>query len=129
MIAIDTNVLVRFLTGDDRWQFEKARHLFETENILIPVTVLLETEWVLRYAYQFQPQQIADTFAALLGLPMVYAETPRIIAQALEWHIKGLDFADALHLAKSPDAQAFVTFDKDLIKNGTVLSPIPLREP
>ena len=52
MIAVDTNVLVRLLTGDDPAQTQRAVELFAQESILIPKTVLLETEWVLRYSYE-----------------------------------------------------------------------------
>ncbi|MCP5410517.1 MAG: PIN domain-containing protein, partial [Chromatiaceae bacterium] len=51
MIGVDTNVLVRLLTRDDEAQFRKALKLFQQEEIFIPKTVFLETEWVLRYAY------------------------------------------------------------------------------
>jgi len=53
MISVDTNVIVRLLTGDDRPQFKRDRSLFEKESIFITTTVILETEWVLRYAYHF----------------------------------------------------------------------------
>ena len=55
MIAVDTNVLVRLLTGDDPAQTRRAADLFAQESILIPKTVLLETEWVLRYRYELAP--------------------------------------------------------------------------
>jgi len=55
MIAVDTNVLVRLLTGDDPAQTQRAVELFAQESILIPKTVLLETEWVLRYRYELAP--------------------------------------------------------------------------
>lgn len=58
MVAADTNVLVRLLTRDDERQFEKSVALFRERTIFIPNTVVLETEWVLRYGYQFTPSQI-----------------------------------------------------------------------
>ena len=54
MIAVDTNVLVRLLTGDDPAQTQRSVELFAQESILIPKTVLLETEWVLRYSYELR---------------------------------------------------------------------------
>ncbi|MCI5218515.1 MAG: type II toxin-antitoxin system VapC family toxin [Candidatus Electrothrix sp. LOE2] len=51
MVSADTNVIVRLLVGDDKSQSEKAKQLFEQEEIFIPTTVVLECEWVLRYAY------------------------------------------------------------------------------
>jgi predicted nucleic-acid-binding protein len=58
MISVDTSVVVRLLTGDDQAQFERAKVLFAKESIIITTSVILECEWVLRYAYHssFAPQ-------------------------------------------------------------------------
>ena len=53
IIALDTNVVVRFLTNDDAIQARRARRLIEQNEVVIPLTVLLEAEWVLRAAYGF----------------------------------------------------------------------------
>lgn len=55
MIAIDTNIVVRFLTQDDPAQFKQAARLFRETELFIAESVLLETEWVLRFAYGFSP--------------------------------------------------------------------------
>ena len=128
MISVDTNIIVRLLTGDDQPQFKRARSLFEKESIFITTTVILETEWVLRYAYNFKPLKIADAFQSLFGLSNVQLEEPLIIAAAIEWHKKDLDFADALHLAKSQASRSFATFDKKLIKKALKLTNIPILE-
>jgi len=129
MISVDTNIIVRLLTGDDQPQFKRARSLFEKESIFITTTVILETEWVLRYAYHFKPLKIAVAFQSLFGLSNVQLEEPLIIAAAIEWHKKDLDFADALHLAKSQASRSFATFDKKLIKKALKLTNIPISEP
>jgi predicted nucleic-acid-binding protein len=129
MISVDTNVIVRLLTGDDQPQLKKAKSLFENERIFITTTVVLETEWVLRYAYRFKPFQIADAFQALFGLLNVQLEEPHIVADAIKWHKKDLDFADALHLSKSQNSRSFATFDKKLIKKALKLTNIPVSEP
>lgn len=112
MVAVDTNIIVRFLTRDDIEQYKKAYLLFQQEDIFIPHTVILETEWVLRYAYQFKPDAICQAFKKLLGLKNVYMHQAGLIAQAIELHQQGMDFADALHLLHCEDQQAFYTFDK-----------------
>lgn len=48
MIALDTNILVRFFVRDDEGQALKARALIAASQVLILTTVLMETEWVLR---------------------------------------------------------------------------------
>ena len=115
MIAVDTNILVRFLTGDDKHQFKKALALFKSYDVFIPDTVILESEWVLRYAYRFPPNAICRAFTNLFGLPNVHVTNPTLIAQAIQWHEQGLDFADALHLALSQQYDQFFTFDSKLI--------------
>ena len=129
MISADTNVIVRLLTGDDPTQLKRAEALFSREEVLVTPTVLLECEWVLRYAYRFKPTEIVRAFESLLGLPNVYPQEPVVILTAIEWHKQGLDFVDALHLAKSQEAEAFVTFDKKLVRAASRASNIPVKEP
>ncbi len=52
MISVDTNLLVRILTNDDPIQARRAVRILRSDDIYIPKTVLLETEWVLRHAYE-----------------------------------------------------------------------------
>jgi predicted nucleic-acid-binding protein len=116
MIAIDTNIVVRLLTRDDDDQYQKAYKLFNEHVVFIADTVILETEWVLRFAYNFDNQHIANALAKLFGLPNVHINHPALLAQALAWHMQGLDFADAFHLANSQQCTTFFTFDKKMIK-------------
>ena len=113
MISIDTNVLIRLLTGDDKEQCNKAKHLFANEHIYITKTVILETEWVLRYAYEFKAEAIADAFIKLLGQPNVLVEDAHHIASAARLLQNRLDFSDALHLTCSQN-YVFATFDRKL---------------
>ena len=64
MLAVDTNVLVRFLARDDTGQTARADHLLRVNRIWIPKTVLLETEWVLRNSYAFDRIGSQRIFAA-----------------------------------------------------------------
>jgi predicted nucleic-acid-binding protein len=116
MIAVDTNVLVRLLTGDDPAQTRLAADLFAQESIFIPKTVLLETEWVLRYRYELSPTVILTAFRKLLGLPQVEVEDNNVLVEALARYEEGMDFADALHLASVGEADQFATFDARLKK-------------
>jgi predicted nucleic-acid-binding protein len=127
--AIDTNVIVRFLTGDDKVQARAARTLIEAGDIFIATTVLLESEWVLRSGYDLAPGRIVAALRDLAGLPGVAVEEPARLAQALDWMSKGIDFADALHLAKAQGCSAFLSFDRKLIKSATGCSPIPVITP
>jgi predicted nucleic-acid-binding protein len=114
MNGVDTNVLVRLLTRDDPVQYRQAYELFEHgAQIFLAPTVLLETEWVLRYAYDFSAEQINGALRALCGLPSVTVGSALAVEKALLWHEQGLDFADALHLA-SGGGDLFHTFDRRL---------------
>jgi len=112
VIAVDTNVIVRFLTHDDERQYKKSFAIFNTKEVFIPDTVILETEWVLRYAYKFSPEDICNAFVNLFGLKNIHLSNPIFISQAIEWHLKGLDFSDALHLTQCQQYEKLYTFDK-----------------
>ncbi len=129
MIAVDTNVVIRFLTHDDEAQARKATAIFKKRNIYIPDTVILETEWVLRYAYNFPVQDICGAFIKLFGLPNIHLSNPIWMSQAIQWHQQGLDFADALHLVNSQACKQFMTFDARLVNKAKGLSSCKVKCP
>ena len=111
--AIDTNVLIRILTHDDPAQTEKALEVLEGDLVCVPVTVMLETEWVLRHAYSLPRPQITRVFRQLADSSGILLDEHEAIANAIALHDTGLDFADALHLSLSRGkADRFCTFDK-----------------
>ncbi len=117
MRAVDTNVVVRFLTGDDPRQAARARAIIGHEPVFIPRTVILETEWVLRAVYDLSPGRVIPALRALAGLPDIAVEDAPLVARALDWAETGLDFADALHLAAAADCATFLTFDRRLARS------------
>jgi predicted nucleic-acid-binding protein len=129
MLALDTNVVVRYLTRDEAEQFAKASALILHEDVYLPATVLLETEWVLRRAYRFSRERIGAALAAFAGLPRVRLEDPASAAKALDWMRRGMDFADALHLAKAQGCEAFVSFDRRFAAVANPLSDLKVRAP
>ncbi|MBE9490576.1 MAG: type II toxin-antitoxin system VapC family toxin [Bacteroidetes bacterium] len=112
MISVDTNIIIRFLTHDNKQQFKKAFSIFNSYEIYISDTVVLETEWVLRFAYKFSPEDICNAFVNLFGLKNIHLSNPVFISQAIEWHRSGLDFSDALHLTQCQQYEKLYTFDK-----------------
>ena len=129
MRAIDTNVVVRFLTNDDKCQAQTARAAIGAGDIFVAATVLLETEWVLRSAYGFEPARIADSFQNLAGLPTITVEEPGRLARAIGWMRQGMDFADALHLAKADGCTVFLSFDQALARLAMTSGAIPVEAP
>lgn len=129
MISVDTNVVVRLLTRDDDIQHTLAVRVFETSEVFITDTVLLETEWVLRCAYGFERADICQAFTNLLGLKNVSVLDPHAIMRALEWHGDQLGFSDALHLSLSENHSEFMTFNKRLVKQAKGLSTCVVKSP
>ncbi len=123
MIAIDTSILVRLVTHDDDAQAKRAAALFEREQIYVGKTVLLETEWVLRFSYELSRPVILNALKNSVGLPQVTVEDSPAVAEALDLFETGMDFADALHLASSREAAHFATFDERLKKRADAASP------
>jgi predicted nucleic-acid-binding protein len=127
--AVDTNVLVRFLIGDDPAQAQRARAVVGQEPIFVPRSVILEAEWVLRGVYDLPKSRVIAALRAFAGLPSVAIEDSSLVAKALDWAEAGMDFADALHLASAATCDAFLTFDKQLVRSGTKLGGVPVLEP
>lgn len=120
MAALDTNVVVRWLTDDDAKQSAIVARLFESaakagERLFVPVTVMLETEWVLRARYRFEKASVTAALDALLSVAELEFQTEPALEQAV-WHYKRTgapDFADCLHLALVSQAGQgpLLTFD------------------
>jgi predicted nucleic-acid-binding protein len=121
MIAVDTNVVVRLLVGDDLKQTKTARALFEREIVWISRTVLLETAWVLDSVYGLEDRQVAASLGGLLGLAQVKVEDGEGVRLALDWAAQGMDLSDAIHLSGVPDSTRFTTFDRGLVRSAKKL--------
>jgi predicted nucleic-acid-binding protein len=116
MIALDTNIPVRYLLNDDEAQAEIAEALLASgATCFIPITVWLELVWVLE-CYDCQRQGIAKALRHLLGLPNLQTGEPLALLRALNGLEGGADFADALHVALSSHVESFLTFDRSLVK-------------
>lgn len=118
MIGLDTNILIRFYVDDPNdpeaaYQRRLAHDvLVESSSLFVPLTVILELEWVLRSFYRLERETFVQVIRHLLGLPHVTVEHWERVEQSLASHLEGLDFADALHLASSYQCHSFVSFDE-----------------
>ncbi len=117
MIAVDTNVLVRVLTGDEPKQEFAGRTVFASDAVWIAKTLLLETAWVLQRGYGFDDAAIRASFAKLLGLSRIHVEDESSVIEALALSEHGIDLADAMHLSSRPRGGEFVTFDKAFVRH------------
>lgn len=117
MTAVDTNVLIRIITNDDKSQAARAAaFLQKQDHVFLAKTVLLEVEWVLRSAYRFRPHQVLVALRGLVETSNVEVEEEAAVRLALDWYGKGMDFADSLHLASAGGERKFVTFDTGLLR-------------
>ena len=116
MLAIDTNIIVRYLTNDHPKQSPRARALIDGQAVFVAVTVILETEWVLRSTYGYSSRDVARALRLFAGLPTVTVEGSFSVAVALDLVEHGMDFADALHLEKSTHCNGMASFDRKFVK-------------
>ena len=105
MIAVDSNVLLRYLTRDDEAQAEKARQIFtkNDERVLITDVVLAETTWTLAgRRYKAAKPDLAAVVDKLLQDPNIRFEDEGVIWNALQdFRETDADFADALIARKA----------------------------
>lgn len=121
MLSIDTNIIVRALVGDNPQQSNKARAIFKANRVWVSTTVLLEVEWVLRSAYKLPKADVIASLTDLVGIANVTLQEPERVATALDWAVKGMDFADALHLAAIQSSDSFMTFDQQLVTKANAI--------
>lgn len=119
MAALDTNIVVRLIIGDDANQARAAEKLVSSEPCTVAATVLMECEWVLRAGYRLNAKLIAASMRDLLSLHNIEAADSVLTEQVLRSYEAGLDFADALHAAQRPDGETFATFDKQFVQRAT----------
>ena len=128
MKALDTNVVVRYLTGDDPVQAARAKTAVDAGPVFVPVTVLLESEWVLRSRYGRVGKEAVEALRRFAGLRNVLVENARLVAEAFDRAEGGMDFADALHLGATGNCEAMLTFDRQFIRVARG-APIVVVEP
>jgi hypothetical protein len=83
MLAIATNLVVRYLTADHPEQSAQAKALIDGSGVFVGTTILLETEWVLRSAYGFAAARLVAAMRGFAGLPHVALEDPALAARGL----------------------------------------------
>lgn len=123
-VVIDTNVLVRYLTGDDPQKAKAVDRLLDRAakneiRIVVPSIVIAELVWVLESFYRMKASDIADLVEALLCTPGVEITEKSIIASALKvYRNKNSDLIDTwiVAFAKDKGINKIYTFDKKHFK-------------
>jgi predicted nucleic-acid-binding protein len=132
MIAVDTNILARAIAEEAdadvatlRQQRQARALLSSGQPLFVPVTVVVELEWVLRGAYGMAATDIAAVLEDLLAVEGLNVDRAPTLAQALKGYRAGLDLADALHLAQSGLCSSLATFDTRFVKAARRLGLTP----
>ena len=123
MIALDTNVLVRFLTQDDDAQFQVAADLIEGCTRDVPGyvcrEVMIELVWVLERAYKYSCEEIADALLSIVTASQLSVENAQDIASIVNlYRDEGYDFADLMirQAALRTESRILKTFDQKLAR-------------
>ena len=120
MRAVDTNVIVRLTTRDDKTQVATAESYVAERGAWVSHLVLIEVAWVLESVYEFERAQIATAIDMLLDQEHLALQDPEIVAAAAKQYRDGIgsDFADCmiLEVARSTGNLPLATLDKKLAK-------------
>jgi predicted nucleic-acid-binding protein len=130
MTALDTNILVRYLTQDDDVQFPKVLRMLNRKHALFFVCdlVLVETDWVLRSLYDWTGGEVADALARLTTIHNLTFENEARLRSSLKALREGADLADELIVltSKSHQAKSFATFDKNIVRRHKPFASAPV---
>jgi len=125
--AVDTNILARALVRDDIVQARIADALI-ADGIFIPLTVMLETAWLLGSRYKVGRAALADILSDIMDLPNVSVEQGDGVRWAVAQFRAGADIADAIHVLAANGTEAFVTFDAEAFRK-LVDPPVAIEVP
>ena len=121
---LDTNVLIRHLTGDPPAQARRAHAFLATaDELLVPDLIVAEIVYVLESFYEVDPEQVAELVRAVIGFPTVVVVDAPLLLRALEvYELDRLDFVEA-YLVASAEASGvgmIASFDRSIDRIATV---------
>lgn len=121
---VDTNILVRHLTGDPPEQAARAtRFLADADELLLADLVLAEVIYVLESYYEVERPRVAELARSVVGFPAVVTVDGMLLLRTIElFEVERLDFADA-YLVASAEASGVglvASFDRRIDRVGSV---------
>ncbi len=123
MIGLDANVLVRYITQDDKKQAALANSLIESLDDASPgfvtLVTVVELSWVLESVYNFTRQQFAEVMQTLMTVDTIKLDRAAVVASAVRVYAGSkADFSDCLieRLSASAGCEQTMTFDKGAAK-------------
>ena len=121
---LDTNVLIRHLTGDPPVQARRATaYLKRATELLLPDLIVAEVVYVLESFYEVKRERVAELVRAIIGFPAVAVVDEPLLLRALEvYEVERLDFADAYLVASAETSGvgAIASFDREIDRLTTV---------
>ena len=121
---VDTNILVRHLTGDPPAQAHRATRYLETaDELLLPDLIAAEVAYVLESYYEAPRAQVAEALRAILAFPSMRMVDADLLRRAVEvYEVHRLDFADAYLVASAERTGVGViaSFDRSIDRVTTV---------
>jgi predicted nucleic acid-binding protein len=122
---LDTNVLVRHLTGDPPHLAERAtRYLATAQELLLPDLIFAEVGYVLESFYEVSRPEVATILRSVLAFPPIRVIDAELLQRAIElYDTNRLDLADAYLVASAERTGigAIVSFDRAIDRVGTVV--------
>lgn len=115
---VDTNIFIRYLTGEPSLQANKARALLESgEQLTLTDVVCAELVFVLESVYDMPRNEVAVLIRSILGFPSILTEHAAVLYRAVElYETHKLHFAEA-HLAAAAESSGvtrIASFDRQL---------------
>ena len=121
---VDTNILVRHLTGDPAAMAARATAYLERETeLLLADLVVAETVYVLESFYEAPRQQVSESIRSLLAFASIVTVDSALLLRAIEvYETARVDFAEAylVACAESTGVNRIASFDRSLDRLGTV---------
>lgn len=121
---VDTNVLIRHLTGDPPAEAARATsYLRGVETLLLADLILAEVAYVLESYYQVARGQVAEALRAILAFRAIRVVDAGLLQRAVEvYEVHRLDFADAylVACAERTGVGTIVSFDRSIDRVGTI---------
>lgn len=121
---LDTNVLIRHLTGDPPAQARRASaFLAAADELLLPDLIVAEVVYVLESFYEVERPQVAELVRAVIGFPAIVVVDVPLLLRALEvYELERIDFAEAYLLAnaEASGVGAIACFDRSIDRVSTV---------
>ncbi|MGH2935780.1 MAG: PIN domain-containing protein [Gaiellaceae bacterium] len=121
---LDTNVLIRHLTGDPPAQARRATaFLRRADELLLPDLIVAEVVYVLESFYEVERERVAELVRAVIGFPAIAVADEPLLLRALEvYEVERPDFAEA-YLVASAEAsgvETIASFDREIDRVPTI---------